>query len=129
MNRRTWLFVISGLVLIGAGILIATSAYDYGVAQGVAHATQISGGGADVGPWVGPHLWYGGPLGWAPFGFGFAFFGLLRLVLFVGLIVLVVRWLSHAGRGRWRDWSEADRQTFEERHRRAHQETNGGSTA
>jgi len=128
VNRRTWLLVLLGLALIGGAVLIGTSAYNYGVAQGVAHATQISGSGSGVGPWAGPHLWYGGPIGWAPLGLGFAFFGLLRIVPFVGLIVLVVRWLSHAGRGRWRDWSEADRQSFEERHRHAHQATDGGST-
>jgi len=127
VSRRTWLFVLVGLVLIGGAVLIGTSAYDYGVAQGVAHATQISGNGSEVGPWVGPHLWYGGRFGGAPFGFGFAFFGLLRLILFVGLIVLLVRWLSR-GRGRRRDWLEADGQSFEERHRRAHETTDGAST-
>jgi hypothetical protein len=123
VNRRTLPLVLFGLVLLAAVLVIGATAYNYGVAQGVAHATQISSGGAEVQPWVGPHAWYGGPLGWAPWGFGFAFFGLLRLVLVVGLIVLFIRWITRSRRGeRWRSWSENDRQTFEEQHRRAHQE-------
>jgi hypothetical protein len=125
VNRRT--LVLFALVLLAVAFVVGATAYNYGVAQGVAHATQVSAGGADVQPWVGPHVWYGGPLGWGTWGPGFAFFGLLRLVLFVGLIALFVRWITRS-RGHRRGWAESDPENFEAQHRRAHQETGATGT-
>jgi hypothetical protein len=131
MNRRRLGLMLVALVvvagLVGAGVVL----YHSGVSEGLARSGQMAAGGAVPGPWFAPHAGYGrffgaGAAGW---GIGFAFFGLLRFLLFAGLILLLLRWLVWGGRGRrWLDDPDGTRQGFDEWHRRAHQAQSGSDT-
>jgi hypothetical protein len=131
MNRRTLGFVLLGLVVIAGLIGAGAMFYHAGVAEGLARSGQVGAAGALPGPLYGPHFGYGrfGGSGFPGWGVGFAFFGLVRFLLFAGLIVFLLRWLVWGGRGRrWLGGEDGNRQGFDEWHRRAHQAQSGSDT-
>ena len=143
MNRRIVFGILLTIVLVLGGGLIAASAYQAGLASG------LSQGASTVAV---PVVAYG--YGWQPFGFGlFGFLGVLFFLFIVfGLIRAVVGWggpgrggwggrggHGHGpgssggpgsdGPGGWRSgpWEQHAHETFDDWHRRAHNETNPDS--
>ncbi len=141
-RRKRWaaFFVVALMLLVGA--IVATFAYNAGVAHGLAIGAQAGGEierGARVGmsPYYGYYGW-----GWHPWGFGFGF-GFLGPLLFIAFWFFVLRLLFWGGpwrrRGYWRhrDWDRygerpwdapsrfEDWPRFEEWHRRAHDRMSG----
>ncbi len=123
-------------VLAGIGVM----AYNAGVAQGLVTSGQVvvpQAGAPETGAQAVP---YARHFMWAPFGFGFGFFGILRVLfgLFIGLLVLGLifrlvfgglfgwrRWGRFGGPGHWQEGGVPGGvpPMFEEWHRRAHGET------
>ena len=92
MNGRTIAQVLLVILLIGGAIGLGVTAYDAGVANGLAQNGNVvvAPGGYPVGPYAG---WgYG-------FGHGFSFFGFLGGLLFLFLLIGLIRAAFGAGRG------------------------------
>jgi hypothetical protein len=115
------------MVIITIALIVGALAYGAGVAAGQAGAA--SGGAAT-------------PVVYAPFGFGFGFFGLLLTIVLIGLVIAAVRGpRGWGGRtGPWaagpywghpadggRDVPPMVDEMLASWHRRAHGETGGGS--
>ncbi|MGH2523225.1 MAG: hypothetical protein ACRDH2_12040 [Anaerolineales bacterium] len=129
MNRRIVLGILLALVLIAGAAGIGLTAYQAGLAQGIAQDVRITvpeGGNVPAGAL--PYWAYGGPFFWGrPFGFGFGCLGFLFPLLFFFLIFGLLRGLFW--RGPWggrRGWGEQGPRgqgvppMFEEWHKRAH---------
>jgi hypothetical protein len=130
MQGRTIARALLIVVLIGAAVGIGVTAYDAGVASGLAQTGQVAVTPAyPVAPYVG--------YGWG-FGHGFGFFGFLGMLLFLFLIVGLIRaafggrrgWGGPrgggpGGRGDWRGsaWESRAREIHDEWH---HGQTDGG---
>jgi hypothetical protein len=129
MNRRTVAFVVVGLLVLAAFVGLGVAAYNQGIAQGVAQTQSVEGTAPALAPWQGHYGWYGGPWHGAWFGGGFLFFGLLKFLLFAAILLFLARWLLWGGRhGRGPDGGpESRQQRFDDWHRRAHDESQGGA--
>jgi hypothetical protein len=146
MPRILAAIVLVALLAIGGG-LIASTAYQAGLSTAVTTAT---GSGAAVAPVVVPAYGYGYGYGLHPFGFGFGIFGFLGTLFFLFIVFALIRAIfwrgGHARRGWGRDgwggpggpggsdhgrshWETGANETFEDWHRRAHAEGDGGSGA
>ena len=131
MNRRIVFGILLAFVLVLGGGLIAASAYQAGLASGIAQSGTVAA------PVVVPYAY-----GWHPFGIGFGLFGFLGLVLFLFLLFGLIRAVTWGGRGwgrggwggRWGPggpggpggpmqgrWEEHAHSTFDDWHRRAHE--------
>jgi hypothetical protein len=116
MNGRIVLRVLFALVVLAVVAGVGFYAYNIGVAQGMAGDAGIAA------PGVAPHLYYGRPFFFGPFGFGFA--GCLFPLFFIFLALLLLRGLfwhgrwSHGYHGRW---EQSVPPMFEEWHRKAHE--------
>ena len=141
MNGRTIARVFLVLLVIGGAIGLGVTAYDAGVATGLAQNGNVvvASGIYPVAPYVG--------YGWG-FGHGFGFFGFLGGLLFLFLLIGLIRAAFGAGRGwgprhghgwypgGWRDeggrtWEDRARETHDAWHR-DHPESGdrpGGSSA
>jgi len=113
MNRRVWTGILAGVLAATVLLGVAGAAYRAGQGHEVVTRTVGNGDVARVIDGYGPG-WGHGP------GFGFFLFPLLGVVLFL--------WLA---RGRRAGWSDGGRggpgcgpaESFEDRHRRAHDGT------
>jgi hypothetical protein len=116
MGSNRWL-AIGGVV---GGALIAVAAYSMGLAQGAAQAAAGS-----IPPEAYGYGWY------RPWHFGFGFFpGFLFLVFFWIVFSRLLFW-GGPWRRRWHYYPYDDSQSFDDRHRRAHermQDTSGRPT-
>lgn len=125
MNRRIVWGILLALVLIAGAVSLGVSAYNLGVAQGLAQSGQLS----DLPPGTGmsPYPYFGGPF-WFYRPFGFGFFGCFGPLLFFLLIFALFRGLWWGGRWGygpgWKHghWDKGVPPRFEEWHRRAHGE-------
>ncbi len=128
MNRRFWLPIVLVFVLIALFACIGASAFNAGIAQGVAQSGRLEtppqAPSQGVAPYPYPYP-YRGPFFFRPFGWGFGLFGLLvplfLLFLFFGLFRAIFwhrRWGRYGPRG---DWGQGVPPAFEEWHRRAHE--------
>src|SRR5207244_13535285 len=79
MDGRTAWRVLIAVVLVAGAATLGVTAYQAGLAQGIAQT------GTAVAP--GAVAYYG----WHPFGFGFGFFGFLGTLLFFVLIFALIR--------------------------------------
>ena len=121
MNGRTIAQILLILVLAGGAIALGTTAYDAGVAAGLAQNGNITvtPAGYPVGPYAG---W-----GWGV-GHGFGFFGFLGGLLFLFLLIGLIRaafgggrgWGPRHGHGWSNGWRDERGRTFEDRAREAH---------
>ncbi len=121
MNGRIALRVLFALVVLAIVAGIGIYAYNIGVAQGLAGSAGLAA------PGVAPHLYYGRPFFFRPFGFGFAGCLFPLLFIFLGLILLRgLFWHGRWGRGYWGHgphgrWEQDVPPMFEEWHRKAHE--------
>jgi hypothetical protein len=121
MNRRFAAGIALVLIALVAGAAIGTTAYRAGVVRGLADAGRLPtpDPGTSVVPpfaYYGP-FWYHGPWGFAPFGFLFP-------LLFIGLMFVLLHGLFWGRRcGGHGHWSTDVPPRFEEWHRRAHEST------
>jgi hypothetical protein len=126
MNRRLVLGILLTILVIVGAVGIGVSAYQAGVARGVAESARLvdpeTGEPRGDGPFY-PY-YYGRPFGFRPFGFGFGFLGLLFPIFFFFLLFWLLRGLFWRGPWGWRGhragWPEDVPPMFEEWHRRAH---------
>jgi UPF0716 family protein affecting phage T7 exclusion len=112
MNRRIAMMVALFVVAVALAGVIGTTAYQAGLARGLAGAGNVPG------PWLyhGP-FWYLGP-----FAFLFPFLGLFVILALVrGLF-----WRGWCAGGR--AWKSGVPPMFEEWHRRAHQPSPPGES-
>lgn len=127
--RRVFAALLLLAVLVGAGGLIATTAYQAGLSAAV-----TTSGGTAVQPVFIPA--YG--FGWHVFGLGYGFLGFLGTLLFIFLIFALIRVVIFGGRrrggwggpGRWAGgpgaggsrspWEGRAHQAFDDWHRDAH---------
>jgi hypothetical protein len=129
MQGRTIARALLIVVLIGAAVGIGVTAYDAGVASGLAQTGQVAVTPAyPVAPYVG--------YGWG-FGHGFGFFGFFGTLLFLFLVFALLRaafggrrhWggSQHGQSGGWRgaDWRGSP---WESRAREVHDEWHRGQT-
>lgn len=131
MGSRIVPTVLIGLVLIVITAVIASNAYQVGVARGLAD----SGKAAQSEPGIVPPAYYGGPYPYYYHGpFGFGFFGFLFPLLFVFLIFGLLRfafgtgrWRAHGG-GPYGSWKMGIPPQFEEWHRRVHESRGDSGT-
>jgi hypothetical protein len=125
MDGRTILRAIAVLALVSLGIAVGVGVYNAGVTAGFAEAARqaaTSGGTVPTYPWA-----YGAPYVHGPFGYGFGFggilFGLLAVLLVIGLVRAAFggrRWGGPGPRG----WGERhDR--IEAWHRELHRRDDG----
>src|SRR5512136_1367588 len=102
MNGRIVLRVLFVLVVLAGVAGVGFYAYNMGVAQGLAGGASLAAPEAGVTP----HLYYGRPFFFRPFGFGFAgclfplLFAFLALALLRGLFWHGGHW-AHGHHGRW----------------------------
>jgi hypothetical protein len=138
MNGRIIFRVLLALVLVAVVAGLGVTAYNAGVARGLAENVTVvqpgEGGAAPAVPAVpygygygygygGPFFWHGPFVGFGPLG---CLFPLLMLLLFFGLFRLIFwrPWGMGWGRG-WRHYGPGEKGTppmFDEWHRRAHGE-------
>jgi hypothetical protein len=129
---RVFAAILLVTVLVIGGGIIATTAYNAGIAAGTTVTTPD--GGTTVTPVVVPAYGYG----WHPFGWGFGFFGFLFFLFFLFIVFGLIRaifWRG-PGRGGWggagwygpkgsygaggSPWRDHAHDTFDDWHRRAH---------
>jgi hypothetical protein len=119
MNGRIVLRVLFVLAVLAGVAGVGVYAYNMGVAQGLAGSASL----AAPAPGVAPHLYYGRPFFFGPFGFGFA--GCLFPLLFVFLALVLLRglfWRGHWVHGHHAGyWERGVPPMFEEWHRKAHE--------
>ena len=126
MDGRTAWRVLFAVVLVAGAAILGVTAYQAGLAQGIAQT------GTAVAP--GAVAYYG----CHPFGFGFGFFGFLGTLLFIFLIFALIRalvfrggprggWYGHGGGWRGGPWESRGQDMFDEWHRRSHDRTGGAS--
>ncbi len=121
MNGRIVWGILLVLLLIVGAVVLGTSAYNRGLAQGMAVS------GADKAPASGtvPYPYFPGPFFWRPFGWGFGFLGFLFPLFFIFLIFALVRGLFWGGYRGWRrgPWMESGTipPAVEEWHRKMHE--------
>ena len=114
MNRRIAMVVALVVVAVALAALIGTTAYQAGLARGLADAGNISG------PWPNDRpFWYP-----RPFTFLFPLLGLF-VILALARGLFWRGWCA-GGRGSWRSGVPP---MFEEWHRRAHQSPPPGESA
>ena len=117
-TRNRWVLGIGALLL---AVTLSALAYDFGLSQGAARMAASVSANADAGtaaPSTAAPVRYGD--GWHRHGWGF--FPLWPLfAIFFWIFCLRMFWW---GGGPWRHWgyyrAPADRETFDEWHRRAH---------
>jgi len=112
--------VLLVLALVVGATMIGNTAYQAGLAQGLAESAQGSSPGTGGGPYV-PYPYYGPYFYHGPFGFGF--FGFLFPLLFIFLIFALLRGLFWSGRwgGYHGYWKSGVPPMFDEWHRKAHE--------
>ena len=110
-NRSLFRAVVVGVLVLAGAAAIATGAYNWGLAQGIAES-----GRAVVAPPAGAPYVYVWPRPW-----GFGFFPVFPL-LFLFLFFFVVRGMlwRGPGRGGWGSGCGGAPPAFDEWHRRAH---------
>ncbi len=119
MNRGIIIGVLVVLAILVGAAGIGATAYQAGVARGLAERGELVGprGPDDApGPYFRGPFFYPRPFG---FGFGFGFLGLLFPVLFILLLFGLLRGIFW--RGHRRHWEKGVPPMFEEWHRKAHQ--------
>lgn len=137
VSQRVIVGILLVLALVVGGVAVGRSAYQAGLARGLADSGQVGQntppGQGEPRPGPRPYPYYG-PYGWhGPWGFGFGFFGFLFPLLFLFLIFGLVRglfWRGHGGPPGY--WGRGVPPMFEEWHRRAHEskgESSSGVTA
>jgi hypothetical protein len=134
MSRRIVLGILLAIVLIAGAVGLGLTAYNYGVAQGLADSGRLGVEGWRGMPFV-PFMHYG--WGFRPFGFGFGFLGCLFPLFFFLLLFLLIRglfWRPWGWRGGWGGpwghggkWEGHVPPAFEEWHKRAHAQGEGTS--
>ena len=135
---RVFAAILLVTVLVIGGGIIATTAYNAGIAAGT--TVTAPDGGTAVTPVVVPAYGYG----WHPFGFGFGIFGLLVGLFLLFVIFGLIRAVFWGGRRRWgpggwggpgwggpgnggdsryerNPWIDRFGPSFEEWHRQAHE--------
>jgi hypothetical protein len=142
VSQRVIVSILLVLLLVAGGTFVARSAYQAGLARGLAEGGQVAAPGQGVPPGQGqpgprPYPYYGPYYGHGPWGFGFGFFGFLFPLLFIFLIFALLRGLFWGGwrggpPGAYGGWGRGVPPMFEEWHRRAHEskgESSSGVTA
>jgi hypothetical protein len=140
VSQRVIVSILLVLLLVLGGTFVARSAYQAGLARGLAESGQVGAPGQAGPPGQGepgarPYPSYGPYYGHGPWGFGF--FGFLFPLLFIFLIFALLRGLFWRG---WHGgppgpqgyWGKGVPPMFEEWHRRAHEskgESSSGVTA
>jgi hypothetical protein len=131
MQGRTLARILLAVVLVAVAIGIGVTAYDAGLANGLAQSGHVvvTPAGQPVAPYVG----YGWGYGWG-FGHGFGIFGFLGTLLFIFLILGLLR-AAFGGRRGWgpggpggpgrADWRGSG---WETRAREIHDEWHRGKT-
>ncbi len=129
MGQRVIVSVLLVLVLVVGGVALARSAYQAGLARGLADSGQVAPPGQGE-PGPRPYPYYDPYYGHGPWGFGFGFFGFLFPLLFFFLIFALLRGLFWRGGGGGPHgyWGRGVPPMFEEWHRRAH-ESKGESSS
>jgi len=137
MFGRIWFRVLILLVVLAAVAGVGVTAYNAGVARGLAENVTLAAPGAEgVMPGLPYAYGYGGPFFHRPFGWGGGWgfgplgclFPLLFFVLFFGLLKGAF-WRGRGWGGGWRHTGPGDKgvpEPFAEWHRRAHGEAEGG---
>lgn len=123
MNGRIILGILLVIVLVAGAVGLGVSAYNMGVAQGMAVSGTDKPPAAGVAPY--PYPFFGGPFWFRPFGWGFGFFGFLFPLFFFFLIFALLRGIFWGGHRGWRRGPWMDQQTVppavEEWHRKMHE--------
>ena len=123
MNGRIILGVLLVIVLVAGAVGLGVSAYNMGLAQGMAVSGADKAPAAGVAPY--PYPFFGGPFWFRPFGWGFGFLGLLFPLFFFFLIFALLRGIFWGGHRGWRRGPWMDQQTVppavEEWHRKMHE--------
>ena len=118
MNGRIVLGVLLVLVVIVGVAGIGAYAYNLGVAQALVGGEKL----VAPGPGFAPHLLYGRPFFFRPFGFGFL--GCLFPLLAAFLVLALLRglfWHGRWGCGHHGHWEHGAPPMFEEWHHKAHE--------
>jgi hypothetical protein len=126
MNRRVVAAVALVLIALAVGAAVGTTAYRAGVMRGLADAGRLPT--PEPGTVPAPYgyyapFWIHGPWGFAPWGFLFP-------LLFIGVLFVLLRgvfWRRGCGGHGW--WSTELPSRFEEWHRRAHESPGGRPSA
>jgi hypothetical protein len=109
--RYGWALGLLTLVLV---VSAAAIAYDAGLSNGLAQSAVTAGN------FTAPPYAYGWHRPWGGF---FPFFPLL--FVFFWIFLLRAFWWGGGARGRWRGYPPYDRESFDEWHRRAHDQMKG----
>jgi hypothetical protein len=110
-SRSRWVLGAAAILL---AVVLSAIAYDVGVSQGAAQVAASASAQAAPAPGTVPPLYY---YGWhRPWGWGF--FPLFPL-LFIFFWIFVFRMFWWGGPRRWH-YGRLDHETFDEWHRRAH---------
>ena len=118
MNRRFLMGAVLALVAVAILAGVGISAYDAGVAQGMADSARVvvhdpaAAGAPSVAPYAYP---YHGP--WIRPWFLFPLFPILGF-LAIFFLIRAIAWRPHRG---WYDGSDGGPRGFDEWHRRAHE--------